>query len=77
MMIFPDYTLAVQMQCRSYDQVEQKLWAINLCYMLLYPAKLKVINAEKSFFFTSLEEAWMWATEQTPIPSWGLSAVLL
>ena len=66
-MIFPDYTTAVQKQRKSYNQVKTKLRSMNLRYMLLYSAKLKVLHADQSFFFSSPEEAWTWATEQAPI----------
>ena len=38
-MIFPDYSLQVQRNRRSYDKVKQKLRALIIRYMLMYQAK--------------------------------------
>ena len=66
----------MQWQRRSFDQVKQKPRTLSMRYMLLYPAKLKVLHEGKSFFFTSPEEAWQWVTEQlvlrpNPVAPWG------
>ncbi|KAJ1161340.1 hypothetical protein NDU88_001827 [Pleurodeles waltl] len=63
-LIFTDYTREVQTRRRSYQQVKQKLRAMQLSYMLLFPAWLKVIMAGRAHFFESPEEAWDWLTEE-------------
>ncbi|KAJ1155330.1 hypothetical protein NDU88_008060 [Pleurodeles waltl] len=63
-LIFPDYTREVQTRRRSYEHVKQKLKAMQLSYMLLFPARLKVLMAGKAYFFESPENAWDWLTEE-------------
>ncbi|KAJ1205829.1 hypothetical protein NDU88_001255 [Pleurodeles waltl] len=63
-LIFPDYTREVQTRRRSYEQVKQKLRAMQLSYMLLFPVRLKVIMADRAHFFESPEEAWDWLTKE-------------
>lgn len=58
--IYPDYTHQVQEQRKSFLGVKQKLRAMELQYMLLYPAKLKVLAQGKAHFFESPEEVWEW-----------------
>ena len=58
--IFPDYTQQVQQLRQSFLAVKQKLRAMKIKYMLLYPANLKVIYNEKTFFFETPEEVWDW-----------------
>ena len=57
-MIFPDYSRAVQQRQRSFKEVKQKLRAMNLQYMLLFPARLKVIYQSKTLFFDVPNQAW-------------------
>ena len=63
-MIFPDYSRAVQSRRRSFEEVKQKLRTMNIQYMLLFPARLKVIHHTKTHFFDSPNQAWEWATEE-------------
>ena len=63
-MIFPDYSRAVQSRRRSFEEVKQKLRTMNIQYMLLFPARLKVIHHSKTLFFDSPNQAWEWATEE-------------
>ena len=70
-MIFPDYSRAVQMRRRSFEEVKQKLRAMNIQYMLLFPARLKIIHQSKTFFFDSPNQAWEWATETPNLPKLG------
>ena len=75
-MIFPDYTLQVQKARKTYEAVKIKLRAMGLKYMLLFPAKLKVLHEGRSHFFTTPQSAWDWATESpniqcNKIPPWG------
>ncbi|KAJ1096185.1 hypothetical protein NDU88_001329 [Pleurodeles waltl] len=46
--IFPDYTNKVQSSQKGFLEVKAKLRAMNIRYMLLYPARLKVISGGKS-----------------------------
>ncbi|KAJ1117900.1 hypothetical protein NDU88_006096 [Pleurodeles waltl] len=59
--IYPDYTNKVQTSRKGFMEVKVKLRAMNVSYMLLYPARLKVISGGKSNFFNRPEEVWRWA----------------
>ncbi|KAJ1140003.1 hypothetical protein NDU88_006364 [Pleurodeles waltl] len=63
-LIFLDYTCEVQARRCSYEGVKQKLRAMQLTYMLLFPARLKVLFNGKAFFFDSPETAWDWLMEE-------------
>ena len=64
--IFPDYTQKVQQLRQSYTGVKQKLRERNVKYMLLYPAKLKIIHNGKTHFFETPEEVWDWMEIRKP-----------
>ncbi|KAJ1142661.1 hypothetical protein NDU88_008974 [Pleurodeles waltl] len=49
--IYADYTNKVQTSRKGFMEVKAKLRAMNIRYMLLYPAHLKVISGGKSHFF--------------------------
>ncbi|KAJ1092278.1 hypothetical protein NDU88_005389 [Pleurodeles waltl] len=49
--IYPDYTNKVQTSRKGFMEVKAKLRAMNVRYMLLYSARLKVISGGKSHFF--------------------------
>ncbi|KAJ1199842.1 hypothetical protein NDU88_003674 [Pleurodeles waltl] len=49
--IFPEYTNKVQSSQKGFLEVKAKLRAMNIRYMLLYLARLKVISGGKSQFF--------------------------
>ncbi|XP_078533946.1 uncharacterized protein LOC144820215 [Lissotriton helveticus] len=66
-MIFPDYSQEVQKMRRSFDAVKAKLRDLKIQYMLLFPAKLKVIYKEKTYFLTHPEDAWQWLEERPPL----------
>ena len=79
-MLFPDYTPQVQKARKTYEAVKIKLRAMGLQYMLMFPAKLKVIHEGKTHFFSTSREAWDWATESphivcNAVPEWGAGAV--
>ena len=59
-MIFPDYTLHVQQQRRSFLAVKQEMRAMQILYMLLFPAKLKVLHVGVAHFFVTPQEGWTW-----------------
>ena len=63
-LLFPDYTMRVQQQRRSFLAVKQKLRAMQISYMLLFPAKLKVLFNGKTLFFETPESAWDWVKER-------------
>ena len=67
--IYPDYTKRVQESRKSFLSVKQKLRAMDIKYMLLYPARLRVIYNGQSHFFEQPEEVWQWLdmTDQTPV----------
>ena len=79
-MLFPDYTPQVQKARKTFEAVKIKLRAMGLQYMLMFPAKLKVIHEGKTHFFSTSREAWDWATESphivcNAVPGWGSGAV--
>ena len=66
--IYPDYTQKVQDSRKSYLEVKRKLREMDIKYMLLYPAKLRVIHAGKSYFFKHPNEVWNWLDMADKIP---------
>ena len=66
--IYPDYTRQVQEARKSFLLAKQKLRAMEIKYMLLYPAKLKVIYKGKSHFFEHPEEVWQWLDMADQVP---------
>ncbi|KAJ1118061.1 hypothetical protein NDU88_006256 [Pleurodeles waltl] len=58
--IYPDYTNKVQNSRKGFMEVKAKLRAMNISYMLLYPACLKVLLGGRSHFFDRAEEVWRW-----------------
>ncbi|KAJ1116764.1 hypothetical protein NDU88_004970 [Pleurodeles waltl] len=66
-LLFPDYTLEVQQQRRSFMEVKQKVRSMDIQYHLLFPARLRVIYNNKTYFFEQPTVAWTWLTEETPL----------
>ncbi|KAJ1093349.1 hypothetical protein NDU88_006453 [Pleurodeles waltl] len=58
--IYPDYTNKVKSSRKGFLEVKAKLRAMNIRYMLLYPARLKVFSRGKSQFFDHPEEVQRW-----------------
>ena len=65
-MIFPDFTAAVQQQRATFIMVKRKMRELDLKYALMFPAKLKVMLSGESFFFTEPEAAWAWLETKFP-----------
>ena len=65
-MLFPDYTAAIQQQRSSFLTVKRKLHALNLKYALLFPARLRVTDDGKTHFFETPTEAWSWLEQHSP-----------
>ena len=65
-MIFPDFTAAVQRQRAMFIMVKRKMRKRNLKYALMFPAKLKVMTEDKTLFFTEAEAAWDWLESRFP-----------
>ena len=63
-MIFPDYTLAVQHQRSTFQAVKKRLRDLGLKYSLLFPAKLRVVFNGKAQFFDDPAAAWSWMEER-------------
>lgn len=57
---YPDFTLKVQRERRSFEGIKRVLRENGLKYMMFFPAKLKVIDGGTSRFFTTPEEAQRW-----------------
>ena len=57
---FPDYTMEVQRQRNNFNAVKAQLRKMNLSYALLFPARLRVVEADTSHFFTTPKDAWDW-----------------
>ncbi|KAJ1164953.1 hypothetical protein NDU88_005385 [Pleurodeles waltl] len=58
--IYPDYTNKVQNSQKNFLEIKAKLQAMNVRYVLLYPAHLKVLSGGRSHFFEQPEEDWRW-----------------
>ncbi|XP_041441303.1 uncharacterized protein LOC121400993 [Xenopus laevis] len=58
--LYPDYSTYLQKQRSTFTGVKRQLRDLKLVYAMLYPAKLKVIDANKSHFFNTPEEALSW-----------------
>lgn len=54
---FPDFTLKVQRERRSFEGIKRVLRDKGIKYMMFFPAKLKVIDGATSRFFTTPAEA--------------------
>ena len=63
-MLFPDYTIAVQQQRATFVNVKHKLRDLGLKYALLFPARLRVILDNKSYFFTEPSDVWNWLEQK-------------
>ena len=59
-MIFPDYTAAVQQQRATFLGVKRRLRELGYKYALLFPAKLRVQALGRTFFFEDPKETWDW-----------------
>ncbi|KAJ1106551.1 hypothetical protein NDU88_003952 [Pleurodeles waltl] len=69
-MLFPDYTLAVQRDQTSYMHLKRRLRAVSLDYSLLFPAKLRIVAEGKAHFFTMPEAAWEWLESMGRVSGW-------
>lgn len=60
LLFFPDYSLETQKLRRSFDQVKVGLWARNIKYSVLFPARLRIQDGETVRFFTPRDVvAWL------------------
>lgn len=59
--IYPDFTMAVQKARNTFREVKKTLQTHNLKYAMLFPARLKIIHNQKSFFFDNPDDAMEWA----------------
>ncbi|KAJ1164016.1 hypothetical protein NDU88_004463 [Pleurodeles waltl] len=57
-MFFPNYMIAVQRN--NFLAVKRRLRDLGFAYSLLFPARLRVVAAYTTHFFTTPEEAWHW-----------------
>ncbi|KAJ1218104.1 hypothetical protein NDU88_005689 [Pleurodeles waltl] len=58
--IYPSYTNKVPNSRKGFPEVRARLYAMKIRYMLLYPARLKVLSGGKSHYFEHPEEVWRW-----------------
>ncbi|KAJ1153343.1 hypothetical protein NDU88_006104 [Pleurodeles waltl] len=58
--IYPDYTNKVQSSRKRFMEVKANLCTMNIRYMLLNPARLKVLSGGRSHFFDRPKEVWRW-----------------
>ena len=65
-MLFPDFTAAVQQQRASFLTVKRKLREMGVKYALMFPAKLKIIQGSVARFFLDQQEAWQWLEGEFP-----------
>ncbi|KAJ1190801.1 hypothetical protein NDU88_000120 [Pleurodeles waltl] len=57
---YPDYTAEVQRKHATFNTAKQILRDKNYSYSLMYPAKLRVVDGERSHIFPISEDAWTW-----------------
>ena len=57
---FPDFTLSVQRQRRSFLTLKKALRTHNIRYSMLFPAKVRVEAEGKTHFFTEPDDGWSW-----------------
>lgn len=62
---FPDFTLKVQRERRSFDGVKRLLRQQGIKYMMFFPAKLKIVVGGKSHFFATPSEVQDWLERNT------------
>ena len=58
--IYPDFSAATQKQRASFLHVKKRLRDVHMAYSMMYPAKLRVVDEGKVFFFNSPTEASRW-----------------
>lgn len=58
--IYPDFSAATQKQRASFQPIKKRLRDLNLIYSMLYPAKLRIVENGKTYFFTNPTEASEW-----------------
>ncbi|KAJ1145912.1 hypothetical protein NDU88_012195 [Pleurodeles waltl] len=66
-----DYTSKVQRSRKGFLEVKAKLHLLNILYMLLYPAWLKVLHGGKSYFFEMPDDEWKWLELSDKVPHGG------
>lgn len=54
--IYPDFSAATQKQRASFQPIKKRLRDLNLIYSMLYPAKLRIVEKGRTYFFTSPTE---------------------
>lgn len=58
--IFPDFSLELQKQWASFNEIKQKLRENGTVYSMAYPARLRVEDKGKVLFFTTVEQTQEW-----------------
>uniref|UniRef100_A0A1B8Y2I5 Uncharacterized protein n=1 Tax=Xenopus tropicalis TaxID=8364 RepID=A0A1B8Y2I5_XENTR len=61
------YSTQLQKLRSTFTGVKRKLRELNLTYAMTYPAKLKINDANRTYFFTTPEEAIEWIETVPPI----------
>ena len=58
--LYPDFSPLLQKRRASFIEVKRKMQKFKLIYALLYPARLRVVALDGTFYFESAEEAMIW-----------------
>ncbi|XP_041430045.1 NIMA-related kinase 6 S homeolog isoform X1 [Xenopus laevis] len=64
--IYPDYSQVVQKQRASYQGVKRRLRNAGILYSMLYPAKLRVVQGDRTHFFVTALDADKWLDTLPP-----------
>ncbi|KAJ1188357.1 hypothetical protein NDU88_005118 [Pleurodeles waltl] len=75
--VFENCKISISSDYTNKVQSSGKLCTMNIRYMLLYPARLKVISGGKSQFFDHPEEVWRCGTRLARVPLGGLELAQL
>lgn len=58
--IFPDFSAEIQRRRQGFTEVKRRLRIHNIKYAMLFPARLRVEQDGRAFFFEDPEEAITW-----------------
>ena len=62
--LYPDFSPLLQKRRASFIEVKRKMQKFKLIYALLYPARLRVVAPDGTFFFESAEDATIWLEDK-------------
>ncbi|KAJ1145500.1 hypothetical protein NDU88_011786 [Pleurodeles waltl] len=57
---YPDYTTEVQRKRATFVKAKQVLRDNNISHSLMFPARLRVVDGDRTHIFLTSEDAWTW-----------------